>query len=129
MKICSKCGETKSSDEFFNSKYSTDGLQNRCKKCDIEYHRQWSRSEKGRKLQRIYHQRYRLKPGNRVKIRASNTVRDMVRRDKIVKPNICSVCKVVLPVREIQAHHPDHTEPKVFIWVCQTCHASLEKVI
>lgn len=37
---CSKCGETKPSDEFYSNKMFKDGCNSYCKVCDIKYKKQ-----------------------------------------------------------------------------------------
>jgi len=41
MKICLKCGELKSLEEFYLDKTSKDGKRSACKECIKEYDRQW----------------------------------------------------------------------------------------
>jgi hypothetical protein len=45
-KICSKCGETKSIDDFSKRKASKDGYQPLCKTCKKEYNTQWAVEDK-----------------------------------------------------------------------------------
>lgn len=40
MKTCTKCGETKTRDEFSKHKRYTDGLQRKCRACDARYKRE-----------------------------------------------------------------------------------------
>lgn len=39
MKVCYKCGEEKSTDAFYKNKSKYDGLDNRCKSCKTNYHK------------------------------------------------------------------------------------------
>lgn len=41
MKTCTKCGQSKDLDDFYNSKKSKDGKRTECKKCESESNKKW----------------------------------------------------------------------------------------
>lgn len=45
-KKCSKCGEVKSLDEFFNDKRAKKGKRSWCKKCEIKQNKEWEKNNK-----------------------------------------------------------------------------------
>ena len=51
-------------------------------------------------------------------------IRNLLKFKKITKPNTCSLCG--LPGK-IDAHHPDYSKPKEYIWLCKKCHINLHK--
>ena len=56
---------------------------------------------------------------NPEKIKAQRKVRSAIKSGKLIRPEICDVCK-----REgnIAAHHEDYNKPLEVIWMCQYCH-------
>ena len=64
-KTCTKCGETKSLDDFHRDKRRPDGRRSDCKECGREYKRRYL--EGNRDELREYHRRYREE--NRDKVR------------------------------------------------------------
>lgn len=48
-KLCSRCGRTLSVDMFNKNSASSDGLQNYCRECQSEMHRERNRKLKGEK--------------------------------------------------------------------------------
>ena len=46
MKHCNKCKTTKTLDMFFKDKKTKDGYKTTCKKCAVEYHKNWCNEKK-----------------------------------------------------------------------------------
>lgn len=63
MKTCSKCGKQKSSDNFYKSKATKDGLCGYCKQCSKEYLSKWRgyNEEKIKKYQEKYQEKNKEK--------------------------------------------------------------------
>lgn len=59
------------------------------------------------------------------KIKAQHLVQCHVRRGKIIKPEICSICNC--EPKRIEAHHADYSKPLEIIWVCSQCHHNIHK--
>jgi hypothetical protein len=61
MKTCSKCGETKTLEDFYNLHSAKDGKQGACKTCQnaATYKRRKEKSEEYREYQRKYFEKYR----------------------------------------------------------------------
>ena len=51
--------------------------------------------------------------------RAHHFVSDGLAHGRIVKPNKCNKCG---KFRKLEAHHPDYSQPEVFVWLCKPCH-------
>jgi hypothetical protein len=50
-----------------------------------------------------------------------------LRTGKIVKPAQCSICKALVGVEHIQAHHEDYSRPLEVVWCCHDCHVQLDR--
>lgn len=61
------------------------------------------------------------------KIKAQHLVQTHVRRGKIIKPNICSICNC--EAKRIEGHHADYSKPLEVIWVCNQCHHDIHKAL
>ena len=60
-KRCSMCGEVKLLDDFHRDRASRDGLQNRCKPCNIELNKRWYRENPDVRERRMDEQARTLK--------------------------------------------------------------------
>jgi hypothetical protein len=58
------------------------------------------------------------------KQRAREILNYAVRSNQIVKPKICSMCKLK---DRLEAHHSDYSKPLKVKWVCQSCHCILDR--
>ena len=99
----------------------------------LEYQRIKSRNYRKRHLEECRSRdRAKMKKAyKKIKLtRKFNTPKNIARRalgqavfyKKIVKPDICSRCKVSLGKRFIHGHHHDYTKPYDVIWLCAPCH-------
>jgi hypothetical protein len=59
------------------------------------------------------------------KRKAQHLVQTHVRRGKIIKPSICSICNC--ESKRIEGHHADYSKPLEVIWVCNQCHHNIHK--
>ncbi len=141
MKMCIKCNETKSLDQFreyfkkskrdTSIKYSY--LMGECKKCEYKRVRQWEREnpqkrqdcvnkwKRNNKDKGWYKKQLDVDP---IKRAAIFKVHTNVKKGNLLKPNICSLCKKECSP---QAHHEDYSKPLSVIWVCSTCHSLLHR--
>lgn len=56
---------------------------------------------------------------NPEKSKARNDFRNAIAAGKIIKPEICSMCKEKV---KIEGHHQDYSKPFDVIWLCKSCH-------
>lgn len=87
----------------------------------------WCEKAKERsKRRKIYFREYynkknagEFKPKGCIKRNARQRVRDHMLAGKIIRPEMCSVCK---QKGKIEGHHEDYSKPLEVIWLCRTCH-------
>lgn len=133
-KICKKCGEVKSQDEFNKNHLYKDGFRSDCKLCQKVYNKQHRIDNKEdykefdsarsllqeRKAWCIAWQRKNRKQ-NPDKYKARNAVASALRKGLITKANSCDNCGSSL---SLEAHH--HSYEKEFWldirWLCASCH-------
>jgi len=60
-KICTKCGEEKSIEDFYAHKINKDGRRYECKVCSRKICKTWRESVEGRKVKRAYEQTSKYK--------------------------------------------------------------------
>lgn len=133
MKKCTRCGSEKTVAEFNRNRTSKDGLQTRCKSCQIEANREWSHRnpEARRAASRVQYQRELVRFGARrkskqsdpVKHRAHVAVENAVKDCRLFRPAVCESCGA--SGRAIQAHHHDYAKPLDVQWLCAPCHGLL----
>lgn len=114
MKTCSKCGETKTLEEFSKNKKASDGTGTYCKSCVNSHMRAYMKTDAYKK----YHAKKVLEwvRNNREKARAHYAAH---RLRKILKDDKCSLCPTTT---RLEQHHPDYTKPKYTITLCGSCH-------
>jgi hypothetical protein len=61
------------------------------------------------------------------KFTAKYTINQLVRKNMIKRPSICSFCGKKNHL--IEGHHPDYRLPAVIIWLCRKCHNTEHKRI
>lgn len=78
MKICTKCKDEKSLDQFTKNKRSKDGFHWWCKECTSEYLRNYRSTDQGKKVQRESSKIYRqtVKGQEKVKIVRDNRIKN-----------------------------------------------------
>jgi hypothetical protein len=129
-KKCTRCGEIKSTDEFYKVKNRPNGtgICSHCKKCQNIMTAEWER--KNRKQNYDRHQRYRIahmklysnsvkqwRIRNKNKLMAHRIVRNAIRRKDLIRGS-CSICG--LP--NAHAHHESYEEPLKITWLCRKHH-------
>lgn len=93
-----------------------------CRSCNTERARKYRATKTGKA--KTYRAIYKSIEKHQEKQRARTIVSKEVKRGKIIKPDICSVCR---EGRKVEAHHPDYSRPKEVVWVCRQCHADLHR--
>ena len=151
IKICKKCGESKSKDMFPAAKENRDGRSGTCRKCDSKFKCAWAKAN--REIVNSMHRSWRA--ANRDKIRAANAEwyarnkhiqRAMVeawldrnpdsirayskmnwaiKKGVLVRPTDCDACERSGPV---QAHHSDYAKPLDVLWLCVSCHKNFHRL-
>lgn len=147
-KECKICKTIKSLSEFGKSKTGKYGHDAQCKKCRyIKTGRDYflRNKEKCYENAKKWHAnnrehinaktRERYAEDNSViierdrrhaeKKKAQHLVQTHVRRGKITKPTICSICNC--ESKRIEGHHADYSKPLEVIWVCNQCHHNIHK--
>ena len=166
-KFCYKCKQYKDVNEFYKNKSKKDGLASGCKSCtkqsDKEYHLhnrntrlkmmreyqeknrdvlrikgiKYSRSEKGRELNKAACKKYYWKHRNLIaqrmkesklqepkKYKSRYQFCNAVKLGKITRPTHCQMCnKEAL----VHGHHEDYDKPFEVIWVCSGCHGIIHR--
>ena len=129
-KICKRCGEEKTLDNFFHiikgNLYSP-----RCKPCHnafcAEYRRtekhketykKWSKTKRGKEVIKNRIINWRIK--NKLKRNAQTTVSNAI-RDKRLFRKPCIICNSL----KVEAHHPDYSRPFQITWLCKPHHLSI----
>jgi hypothetical protein len=145
MKTCRECNTEKELSDFYKHPRMLDGHLNKCKECvkarvhkhrdaNIEKLREYDKkrsmtpnrvkarqeylkTEAGKKARqragKNYILRYPMKYAAHVLF--GNAIRD----GKIVREDVCSVCKSNY---KVEGHHDDYTKPLEVRWLCESCH-------
>ena len=145
MKTCKECNTEKELSDFYNHPRMLDGHLNKCKECvkaRVHKHRdanidrfreydkkrsmnsnrvkarqEYVKTEAGKKARQRAGENYRLRYP--MKYAAHVLFRNAVRDGKIVRENVCSVCKSTY---KVEGHHDDYTKPLEVRWLCEKCH-------
>lgn len=121
-KVCSKCKQELPVSEFHHYKRRGEEYYSQCRKCKAEYKR--ANSAKLLEAQRL--RRATWSPEDKQKKKAWNALNYALRVGKVIKPTMCDVCGDCSEA--LQAHHANYDEPYNVTWVCQKCHAQLDKL-
>jgi hypothetical protein len=86
------------------------------------------RDEKSYESFRAYSSRYRQRnpdksSGTPTK-KAHRELKRAIRNGEIIKPSYCSNCGRTNC--RIEGHHPDYDKPLKVVWLCVSCHKSIE---
>lgn len=147
-KVCRKCGEEKPIEEYYVHKQMTDGHLNICKECtkkrvaihrqkNIEKIKEYDRNRPNKadryKTNRKYHKenaekckQYQKKwrRENRKKVNAEGKALRAIKTGKLLKPDKCEKCGAIT---NLEAHHPDYSQPLKVQFLCMNCHKSEHK--
>ena len=130
-RCCRVCGEEKPAEDFYKDGH---GRRNECRFChsDAVCRRQRANPER----YKAYQQKWR--ETNKRSIETYNTVErhkesgkaravigSSVFRGTILRPCLCSVCGT--NNKEIHAHHPNYSEPRRVVWLCESCHGEIHR--
>ena len=114
----------------------------RCRECRIEYKRAyraanpgverqqerdryWSDPDKFRGVGRDKYRKYGNSNTPHEHKYANWRVKELVRSGRTPKPSECSLCGESR--LRIEAHHPDHSQPERFVWLCSRCHGATRR--
>lgn len=133
LKRCPGCSEYKPVTEFNRNRASVDGLQYRCKPCQIDANRTWAeRHPEVRRatLHRQYlrervHGRRESKESPPEKRRAHKNVERAIRAGHLTRPDACPRCGT--DRSPVHAHHEDYSRPLDVQWLCARCHGRLHR--
>lgn len=136
MKTCTRCGQEKPSEEFYQQKRYTKEresyyrVKGECKTCSIELSSAWQlrNPESRAKIQRRYASTSHGKEAVRrsyasqserhpERIKARGKLSNAIRRGKIQKQP-CQVCGNL----RVEAHHHDYSKPLDVVWLCGLDH-------
>ena len=145
-KECKICKAMKPLEEFGKSKTGKYGHDAQCKKCRYaktgrayflhnkekcyENAAKWHKNNRDQ-INKKNRERYSIDRTTIIerdrrhaeKVRAQHLVQTYVRRGKIIKPPICSICNC--ESKRIEGHHADYSKPMEVIWVCNRCHHNI----
>lgn len=114
MKICTKCGENKPHEDFHKLSKSKDGLQPKCKLCNIETMQEWKRNNPEK-----YAERNRSRPRNLAKHGFTEAEWDEILESIDYK---CQICGTVMDKPYVDH---DHTTGLVRGALCTHCNRGL----
>jgi ribosomal protein L44E len=133
MKHCKGCDTAKPVTDFNKNRSSKDGLQYRCRQCQLAANRQWCERhpEVRRAALRRQYRREKAKPGSRRPSKsgpakakkAQLAVWNATLTGRLIRPDNCSACGS--SEWPIQAHHEDYSRPLDVQWLCTRCHGRL----
>ena len=136
-RICARCQQEKSISEF----YEGIRIQYWCKRCKLEYQKEYIKRPKVRERFKEYRDEYYNRPEVKERIKAyvkecekhpeyklkrfaRNYLRYRVRQGVITKES-CIMCGK----EQSEAHHLDYNQPLIVIWLCSDCHRELHNAI
>jgi len=142
-KTCCRCDKDKPLSEFYKDSRTPDGLYCYCKSCHKQLINSWRQTPEGKAQLKVYfktpeakatRKRYSQTPkGKTANYRCSRrhikkypqrarcrwTFSKALRRGKIIRPSICSLCNIDC---KPHGHHPDYSKPYKIVWLCRKCH-------
>jgi len=107
-----------------NSTYTNGKFQYVCRQCNTEKLKKYRATTIGKKNVFDAVARSIAKYPERQKAR--KIVYFAIKAGKLLKPEICSICK---SEKELFGHHTDYSKPLEVEWVCRDCHFSLHSAI
>jgi len=128
-KICTKCKETLSVNNFNRAKNTSDRLYPSCKECRKKL--RGLRADKRKEYDKKYHVKNKEKRKDMCKnyyyqdkerVLAHSAVTSAIRSGKIKRPDACERCK---EPKKTEAHHFDYSKPLEIEWLCRSCHTQL----
>ncbi len=96
--ICPRCRERPKNDASY------------CRPCRRAYHREWMRKNRPKHSE--------LSEEERKKANCRSYTRVLVTRGEL-KKGPCESCGTT---ENVEAHHPDYSDPRTVVWKCRPCH-------
>ena len=125
-KQCSDCKSIKPLSEFHKDSSRRDGLNYKCKPCNILFVAAYKKTDKGKLKEAAYQKtdagklsvaNYQAK--NPIKRKATEIISYAVLTGRLLKPDNCEQCS---NTGLLQGHHDDYALPLVVRWLCVPCH-------
>lgn len=131
MKQCRTCSADLPLGEFYRHDRMADGHLNVCKACVRDRVKRYSKTERGREVERKRNAKPERQRSNRERadkwrrnnqdaFRAQTSVNNAVRDGRLVKAVACEECGAT--DRSIHAHHRDYAVALEVVWLCVVCH-------
>ena len=134
-KICFKCHESKSLDEFYAHPEMADGHLNKCKDCakkdvisnrsdNVLYYRAYDvkRMKTPKGLARLNRACKRYRKANPRKYAAHSLLYSAIKSRRIFRKP-CEKCGS----EKSHAHHENYDQPLEVVWLCAVCHSKRHK--
>ena len=138
IKFCSKCKQSKKLSEFNGDSARKDGYRSWCKSCTRQIDKQYSQTERYKKIRKLYRQTKKYKNINSQhqiryrkrypqKIAAHNALNRYIPLGKIQKPDKyrCFCGKQAKEYHHYLGYSPEHFFD--VIPVCRLCHAKIHR--
>lgn len=129
MKRCYFCKHEKAEADFNKDRSRADGLQNRCRSCQLKANREWAQRHpevRREALRRQYEKQETRRPSKesgRKQKRAHHAVAGAIVKGLLARPSSCTRCgRTQYP---IHGHHEDYNKPLDVIWLCAPCHGEI----
>ena len=119
MKLCPRCLENKTDEGF----YVREGkLSSYCRDCAKSYSTEWTRLNRERKIENNRKWTSRNLDRKRIMNAASNALYRAIKHGEVKRPCRCSLCERVC---KPEASHADYSKPLEVVWMCRSCHRTL----
>lgn len=153
MKICSRCHQEISLDNFYSDNRSLDGKQSACKFCQLKYQKEYrtnneelkkhnrsiyakkkkdireKRRIEGKEQYKKFSEHYKFNSYKRRKekpgeVEATRKLNVAINSGKIIRPSNCQKCGENI---KVDGHHEDYNKPFEVTWLCRSCHLTLHR--
>lgn len=130
MKVCFKCGKTKTLDDFYKHPAMKDGRVNKCKECnkkDVaenyankrEHYSQYEkkRAKRPERKEKAVEYQRKNRAKNKLEYYARNITTSAIKNGRLIKKP-CEECGCLIT----EAHHQDYYKPLDVVWLCRIHH-------
>lgn len=88
----------------------------------LDRHHEYQRSDKGKEVAKKTFKNMKSKYPDKFKARYA--LNDAVKAGKIIKPDMCEMCRKQL---KLHGHHHDYSKALEVKWLCQSCHVLIHR--